>query len=773
MTSLLRFSISGFLSLAILVLTTNTNVSADQTFSNLDKELNKYNNEKSSPAKTESTKSDKIIEQDSSPNSKQNKQANIRSLDEPTETMVVTAQKRKQSIHVVPLPISAFTEDSLTRAQVSDISELQAITPSLSIGQFNLGQPQIYIRGIGSNEDGAGGDSSVAIFIDGVFISRPSATMFKFLDVERIEVLRGPQGTLYGKNVIGGAINIITHQAEHRQTSQIKAQVGSDNYSQFNGLYSASLDGDSNWFTKVALLKSQQDGYIHSRNGFDLNDANDEGLRAQLAYVSDDNWQWHLSYDWSTQTQSGAGRHPVGGALGNDILPAIDPNAASDPFTSFADIEGYQKKRLVGWQHQLDWTWRESNFKWLSAKRKHHFKFLNDDLAISPDEYFLDITNLASESSIQVSHELTWQTTTDSGANWILGIYSLEEEVERTESFAANIIATGTSHQFNKLTSRAVFGHLVYPLSDTQKLTIGARQTWEQKSIAQQGIAGFIISESYQVSDKESWQHFTPQIAWSNQLDPQSMFYINLSKGFKSGGYQGQAPTAIAAQTPFNEEIADNLDIGIKITGEHYKDFLHANIFYTNYKDLQILELFQQDDDPVGVLITQNAAEAVSKGFELEYQHHWLLDSIIAQSLTFRGNYTYLDATYKDFYLQQDDSRVGNQLRNAPKHAIGLSLHGITEINNHAEVSWQYTHSYQQQRFQEPVNIDDASIPAYDLANFWIQYQLNQSKWAASLWIKNLYDEVYYLHNFPIGNITNPSTPARGRTLGIELTYQF
>lgn len=575
--------------------------------------------------------------------------------------LIITAQKRKQSIHQVPLAVSAYGEEQLVEDRVNDLADIAELAPSFSLGQFNIGQPQLYIRGIGSNEDGAGGDASTVVFVDGVYMGRSSAALFDFFDIARVEVLRGPQGTLYGKNVVGGAINIISRNASEIAEDKLSVSLGSDNLYQLNSLNVFKWGSERDNFAKVALLKAEQDGYIESIHGFKLNGRNDLGLRGQFETFTENNGRWAVNFDLIRQRQSGAGRHPHGGLLGDVVLPSVNAAWANDYLLSFADVKGFQDKDLQGISVDGQWHSAWGQIDSISAWRRHEFGFLNDDLAVSPAESNLDILNGGQEVARQWSQELRlsgqWQNQWD----WLAGAYFYQEQANREEFFSANILPTGTSWQDNQTQSYALFSHLIYQLNEQLSLTLGARQTWEKKSVEQAGEAGFVISETYQVKNHQSWQGFTPKLALAYQPDQQNLWFVNLASGFKSGGFQGQAPTELAAVTPFDQEKALNYEIGYKGRFDQGRSWLHLTGFYTDYKDMQILELVDQPGQEIGVLITQNAAAGVTKGLELELHKQWSADFNLDLSLA------YLDARFSEFYFNDSDERAGNYLRNAPK----------------------------------------------------------------------------------------------------------
>lgn len=680
-------------------------------------------------------------------------------------TLIITAQKRQQSAHKVPLAVTTYSSNTLTNERLQNISDLANTTPSFSMGQFNLAQPQLYIRGVGSNEDGAGGDSSVVVFIDGVYIGRTSGAYFDFYDIERIEILRGPQGTLYGKNVIGGAINIISNDAVNITDNKIEVTLGNNNYYQVKGLFSQELA--ENLFGKLAFIKTEQDGYIKSVNNFDLNGINDTGVKYQMAYQGKNDFNFSIAFDWLKRSQSGAGTFPSGGQLGNDVLPAIDSALAADPYTSFADEKGFQYKENSGVSATTHWKSKLGDFTLINAFRENDFNFLHDTLGISSEEYPLDILNGGKENSRQTSHELQLSSITNDSWDWINGIYYLQETVNREEYFTLNTSVTGSSIQNNITSSSALFSHLIYSLNTKTNLTIGARHTWDKKTIEQSGVGGFVISDTYQVENNKSWQHFTPKVSLDYQSSESTFLYASYSKGFKSGGFQGQAPTAIAAITPFDEEIAKNYEVGIKKLFSNKMSWIHLTAFEIDYQDLQILELFQQPGDPVGVLITQNAAEAKSRGLEFESNIE------MTDNMTVRATYSYLDAKFTDFYQNSSDDRTNNYLRNAPRHSASLSLSYYQNLMNGSALNWHYNYRYQGRRFQEPTNKLDASIPSYAITNVNIIYLPTSEDWRLNLWVDNLFNKEYLLHIFPLGNITNPAIPAQKRTFGLTASYLF
>lgn len=684
---------------------------------------------------------------------------------------IVVTQKREQSATDVPVAITAITGTELDAAGVSDVQELGAITTGLTVGVFNLGQPQIYMRGVGSNEDGAGGDNSVPVFIDQVYIGRASASLVEFYDIDRVEVLRGPQGTLYGKNVAGGAINVYSRQANEPQDSAMDVRIGSlNNYRWRGSVFSQSsteIAGLGQLYGKFSWLGAQREGYIESAYGFKQNDKNDTGFKTQIVSEPNDVLSIFLDADYLSQHQTGAGRYPDGGVIGNIVLPAIDPSIHHTIFRNYVDVIGYQDKRLKGVHLRANGAFAFDNIRWISAWREHEFQFANDHLAISPQEYALDIVNYGDEQSTQLSHEWQWQTSRIADWDWLFGLYYLSEETQRLEGFQSTLAPTGISWQNTKTNSNAVYFHGIYTINNDWQVAIGLRQSNDEKKVHQRGQAGFIISQSYDEFAHAQWRNTSPMASLMYHWSATAMSYLTYVEGYKAGGFQGQAPTAVAAKTPFNEERANNWELGFKLLWPEQNSALNVALFDMDYQDLQILELMQTPTDPIGVVVTQNAASAYSRGIECEYV------SDVGEHWRVHINYAYLDAAFDRFYLHSSDARVGNRLRNAPEHSgsIALSYHFSTGTLSDAFI--RYDHRFQDKVYQDPANLEGSAIDAFQLANLRVQSGIVGSSWGIALWINNVWDDSYFIHKFPIGAVTNPATPALPRTYGLDIRYRF
>ena len=688
------------------------------------------------------------------------------------ERILVTAQKRQQTIHQVPIALSTLWPKRLEHLGIFDLIDLSAYTPGFSTGQFNVGQPQFYIRGIGSNEDGAGGDNAVVITADGVPINRSTGSLFDFFDIERIEVLRGPQGTLYGRNATGGVVNVISRKPLPDADNLIRLALGSDGIREGRGYYNFTFERVPDLFSSLSIFHRQRDGVVSSHYGPEQSDVNDSGVKLQFYRDIDDFSHWHLISELSRVRRAGPGRHAVGGLIGNsiDTAPPLDSNHPYinlSPFYGFQDRDGANLTAL--YQQQSS----RGLFKSISGYRNTKLSSQIDQFGISEQEGLLQEvfgTGLAGTNDVE---ETDWQLTqelqlsqTKSDWFWLLGMFLMHDDTDRTESF--HYINPSFSFQQNKTNNIAVFGETMLKFSNEFSLTAGGRFSYEEKQIEQSAIGGtLIVTQDYDISAEHSWEKFTPKLLVSYAPSEAYNHYFSVSSGFKSGGFQGQAPSAFAASRPFEEEDVVSYELGSKWYVQGASSWVHAAAFYMEYENMQVLQLVNNPNDPsgVGYLVTENAANAVSQGIELEWQ------LTLNDAWQIRGNYAYLDAKFKDYESTQGNFK-GNRLRNAPEHSAALSLN--YQYENSPGNLWQltYSHSYQDIRYQEPANIENTAISSYQLGHLHMTYQALYSPWQFGFWINNIWDKTYYVHGFPVLG-SGLLTPGPKRNMGVKIDIQF
>jgi iron complex outermembrane receptor protein len=696
------------------------------------------------------------------------------------EEVIVTAQRRAENLQDVPIAITAIGADELRAADISDLGAVSLRTPGFSMGLFNPSQPQLFIRGIGSNADGAAEDQSVVVFLDGVYLGRTAGLAFDLFDLERIEVLRGPQGTLYGKNAAGGALNIITEKPTEELTGAVEMSGGDLGYFSTRAKVSGSLS--DTLAGKLSVSYKERDGYVESlvSNIDDFNGYDSTAIRGQLLSRPSDSLELLFTADYSEDNSMSPGRNVGTEFLQAQIVEAgpYDPgfyeNLLSEKPHSWIDSWGLSL--------QADWDIGGGTLTSITAYRQADADVR--DLAFAVDYQYLGLASLDNffvEDGEQFSQEIRYAMDLSDSLFLQTGVYYLNEQVDRIESSAIVCglvsrrpasspitLPTSSADQSNQTDSYGVFAQAAWSMTDRLKLTLGGRYTYETKDTSNVGTpdGAFTILQPYDVKMSESWDAFTPMVALNYELSDALSTYATVSTGFKSGGFQGVAPTAVAASTPFDEENVTNFEIGLK--GTVLDDMLRFSLaaFHTQYDDLQVLILTVQDNGLPGPQLTTNAGEAETQGLEAEAQ--WALGSYWQLLAT----YAYLDTEYTQLESNLEPYE-GNRLRNAPKNSYSLSAifdHplGSGSINARAD------YTYKDKAYQDIQNQDEAAIPSYDLLNLRLAYTFADQRWEVAAWLKNALDEEYLLHN----SVLNPGlaqlpVPAAPRTWGLTATLKF
>jgi len=696
------------------------------------------------------------------------------------EEVVVTAQHRAENLQDVPIAITAIGSEELRAADISDVNAISLRTPGFSMGTFNPAQPQLFIRGIGSNADGASEDQSVVVFLDGVYLGRTAGQAFDLFDLERVEVLRGPQGTLYGKNAAGGALNIITQKPTDEFAGAVEVSGGDLGYfstrAKVSGPLTDTLAG------KLSASYKERDGYVESvvSNLDDFNSYDSTAIRGQLLSRPSDCLELLFTADYSEDNRVSPGRNTGTKFLQGQIVAAgpFDP----DFYENMLSEEPRSDVETWGVSLQADWEIGDGTLTSITAYRETDADVR--DLAFSVDYRYLGLASLDNyfdEKGEQFSQEIRYATDLSDTLFLQSGIYYLNEQVDRVESLdivcgllcrvppsSPIFLPTGSADQSNETDSYGVFAQATWTMTDRLDLTVGARYTYEEKDASNVGSpdGAFAILQPYDVEMSENWDAFTPKAALNYALSDELTAYATVSTGFKSGGFQGLAPTAVAASTPFDEEKVTNYELGLK--GTVLDDTLRFNAaaFYTQYDDLQVLILTVQPSGLPGPQLTANAGEAEIQGFELEAQ--WLLGSYFQLQAT----YAYLDTEYTQLENNLEPFE-GNSLRNAPDNAFSLSAIFDYPLAS-GSINARADYTYKDDAYQDIQNQDEAAMPSYDVLNLRLAYMAADERWEVAAWVKNALDEEYLLHN----SVLNPGLaqlplPAAPRTWGVTATLNF
>ncbi|NIB40374.1 TonB-dependent receptor [Pseudomaricurvus alkylphenolicus] len=694
------------------------------------------------------------------------------------EEIVVTAQRRAENLQDIPVAVSAMSSAMIERKDVHNIDGIASNVPGLSFAPFSPGQNVISLRGASSNDDGAGTDNSVAVFVDDIYLGRVSNINPEMFDLERIEVLRGPQGTLYGKNTIGGAINVVSKKPNLQEVEgKLHAGVGNYSASTLAGYVTGPLS--DNWAAKAAVSYRKRDGWADNViTGQELKDDDRVAVRGQLLY-SDDGFEALLSADYNRLDVADMGRVPVdtGYDDGVNVDPAVwvgpylEDCPGADPDCVAGPTEGYAKQKAWGVSARLSWSLENGELVSITGYRDSESDWNMD----STGSRALPLIDDILDETQQFSQELRWVADWSDGLNTVAGLWFLNEETDRTECFDLSpgsdctdgLDGSDLYRQVNETTGYAAFGQLNWSLSESLRLTLGARYSYEEKEIENHSTAGnfVVINETFDNEVSESWSAFTPKASLAYEFGESGQVYFSVASGFKSGGFAA-APTTQADTQPLDQEEALSYELGLKTEiGGVLR--LNAALFRTEYEDLQIQSFGPRDAGAsFGTFQTFNAGDAEVNGFEVEFT--WApMDNLMVS-----GFYGYMDSEFTDLTVPNASfpNQSGEDMIRTPENKYSLSVEYILSLQNRGDLSMSVDYSYTDEQREE---LEPWAVrPEFDTVNARVTWNLPGDSLSLSLWGKNLADEEYITHMYTIASSV-VAVYGDPRTYGASLDWRF
>lgn len=664
------------------------------------------------------------------------------------EDIVVTAQRVEENLQDVPIAVSAYSEEELWVNRMNSMVDIAQRTPSFTATEVNPGEPNLSIRGIGTEgiNSNAGGDASVALFVDGVYIGRGGAAPLDLYDLQRVEVLRGPQGTLFGKNVVGGAVNLTTRKpAFDDDFVEMAGTFG--NYDRIEVLGRFNRQFSSSFAVSGAVSSRQRDGYTYNETtGNHVDDEKMAGGRLSFRYMPNDDLDIVVTIDHLNQDQRGQPRDNVCDSSFQGGVHCVGVNPNTRRVNAFDD--GYLNRDVTGISANIDYETQWGTFTSVTAYRTADYSHADPFFSnpINPPAQ-IESYNENKEDIDQFSQEFRLSfDAMDERLRGVVGLYYLSEHNKRDEILVQTfpvpaVSGTGSFPQDVDASSYAVFGQLNYDLTEKLTLSAGARMTWEKKDA---DLAGVLVSgpgmppplaEEYSISDDKSWDAFTPRFAASYRFTDDVMAYASASRGFKSGGYQGTAGTAASAETPYDPEFAWSYEVGTKT--QWLDDSLRVNIaaFYIDYEDLQVSQLV-----PLCCVVIGNAATAEIKGVEIEAIYRPM------PGLDINASYSWLDAEFDSFASGATADNSGNTLPRAPENKYNLGAQYEWSIGDLGTVMARVDWTHQSEIFFEASNTPLEVQKAYDVIDARLALRAHDDSWELAFWGKNLDDELIKTH---------------------------
>lgn len=693
------------------------------------------------------------------------------------ETVVVTAEKRQSDVQNTPLAISAISGEDMRDRQITDFQALSQSLPNVNFGQ-STGNARIAIRGVGFDNITVGNEGRVAYHVDGVYLSRPAAALATFFDVDRIEVVRGPQGTLYGRNATGGAINVITQGPTDSLDGYLGVTVG--NYGLLTtdaALGGPILDGISG---RVAMQTVNRNGYGENlTNGLTVDNAQTRAVRSKVRIEPVDNIDVTLSGDYMKERDHAYGYHYF--EPGNPLLaPAgirFGGTVPADPRDMSSDSGPYNDREFYGFEADVHATFAGLDARSITAYRSSRYHSITDlDATSAP----LTITDQV-EKSHQFSQEFRLNRDFLAG-NWLLGAYYFNENIFGDSAvplnreiiglpslFTQGYFAGGTIHT----NAYAVFGQARYRITDALAVSVGGRYSAEKKSIDE--IYQFDVMRPYSSgnpvipsrsnADSHSWSSFTPKGTLEFHPEDGLFFYATISKGFKSGGFN-----LGGFQAPFKPEELLDYEAGMKADWMGGRLRTNVSAFYYDYTNLQVSKV-------VGaVIVIENAAKAQVKGIEAE------ISALPLDNLRIDLNLALLDSRYDEF-VTADPARPtlgaldlsGNDLSQAPSYTVNLAGQytwptQIGAFSLRGEANWV------DRVYFTPFNLHYVSQPAHGMFNAFVNYESNDGHWTGTFFLRNVADK-RVIATALVGSslVGSPviGTLEPPRTVGVQAMYHF
>lgn len=712
------------------------------------------------------------------------------------EEILVTARKRDENMQDVPASVSALSAGELERRFDSDIRDFAGASPNIVIDDTQQGPggvAAIYIRGIGVGDVEKSVDPAVGVVFDDIYIGQSSGSLLKAIDIDRVEVLRGPQGTLFGRNATGGVINLARSRPTYDLTGKARATYGRFDTFKVEGVTSTGLS--ENVAVKVSGAYEKSDGYMYN------NFYKQPGQRSEFYAVSGallfeptDNLDIQVSYDHQKTKQDPPQLLAVNRptdlfcAAYAQCSPSPGVPTSGDRYVSVSD--GRLDKNAT---FKLDMAVAKATYDVGSdIQLDYILGWLKTDETITQDFDTTPFTLYHTDRPArwrQTTNELRLTKGGSGPVTFVLGAYLWDSEytinLKNYIGFAGPPLLTSAQDVTQTNKSWAIYGEGDYDLTEKLTLTVGARYTKDKKSSIVNDLPVKIYGTLIEANPvltlpgnivmakpvEESWKKFTPRVSLRYELSDDSMVYGLWSRGYRGGGFNGRPATLGAATIPYDPETLDNYEVGFKTELADSRVRLNGSAFIMKYDDMQ-----QDLDVPAPGTSTGrenrtiNASSAEFKGFELD------LTARLFDGFTLNGNLGYLDAKYKDFF--GDIYSTGRpvdasflKIRRAPKWTGSLGGTYEADIGNDAS-AWvsgdvRYIGGHEITFLNNPNLRNDGQF----LVDASINARFNKT--TVSLFGKNLANEKGWTIGYDVQGIWSYAAPRPSRTWGVAVTQSF
>lgn len=545
--------------------------------------------------------------------------------------VLVTARKRTERLQDVPISVNVTSGEELASQDVRNLEALSGSVPNLHI-QATPGNNAIYIRGIGSSPGNLAFEQSVGLFVDGAYAGRGRQFAAPFLDVASVEVLRGAQGALFGKNTAAGAINITSNgpTASRQMATTVTGTVDGDNGYEISQIVSGPIT--DKLLVRLAGKYSDNEGWLENKSTGDHNPGREDLIgRAVIDYLASDTLTFRLKLEGARQELTGQPMSSVAPGGSKSFTRETTPGVPDfDDTNSFNSVLTINKDFANGVTLTAITAYSAFDYD----------KQIDSDFTINP----LLRTTFQEEFN-QVSQEVRLTSPNDGALTWIVGAYAHRNEIDmhQNSSILMGPFNGASDRLFNQTNeSYSLYGQATYAFNDQWKLTAGLRQTWEDKAADQTRSTSGAVPPSWvntPLSGQREESQLDPSVQVQYVLDRNTMFYASYAKGSKAGGFVGAQSTGGQDAFEFEGETSQSFEVGTKLTLLDGRATLNLAAYTSKFEDLQVSGF----NAATNAFITTNAASAKSQGVEAEGAFR------IHPSVTLSGSVAYNDAKYDSY----------------------------------------------------------------------------------------------------------------------------
>ncbi|WP_263144997.1 TonB-dependent receptor [Pseudomonas sp. RIT-PI-AD] len=744
------------------------------------------------------------------------------------ETSTITARRREENAQAVPLSVGVLDGDSLDDAGLHRLRDIQRRVPGLVVSGHNPRYAGFGLRGFGATPFNDGLDGSVGVFVDGVYQGRPGMAFADMLDVERIEVLRGPQGTLFGRNTSAGALNVLTRQPTPYVESSGQLDLGQDDLREYRGSLSGPLL-DEVLAARLSGFRRTRDGLVDNLNGgLRLNDLDGEGLRGQLLWTPDERFSARLIGERGDERQHGTALQPSyyntqtrqrAEFAGYRLLP-------TDPYRREVKLDTLASNRVRqdGVSLELNWDLADDlRFTSLTANRDWRYRDNRDGDGTALSVVPLAATDLEHR---QFSQEFRLAGSLDARTDYVVGLYYLRQRLDRDLQvhfgddaaawFLGDIdivrqLGIGPAHIPQNLLSgatqlfdgtqrgdsRAAFGQVTWRPLERLELNAGLRYTRERKrgfisrravdvsrlgsdwlsQLAGPPLRELALGNDYYRHDSIEEGNLSGLLGMSYRFRDDVLGYVNWSRGYKAGGINFDVVGSRAAPT-FGDERATSLEVGLKTRFWQDRARLDLALYQTDVDDYQALTTSPSEQPYLPPLRDNliNVGRVRMRGIELDsaWRLHPRLDG--------RFGLAWSDARYRRFAdgpcaqgsAQVNCDLAGQRLYNAPEWSASAGLDYRHPLTAGLEAFGGLDYSFRSGYYGTLEGGPGSYQPAYGLTDLRLGVRRVDRRWEVEAWARNLFDRHYLDAVYAtLGNGDYAVLPGDPRSLGLSLRARY